>query len=182
MTYAPAWPPQNVQAIGALARGSNGTLWAGTGEANPPGGGLTYFGDGIYSSTDGGQTWEKRGLADSGSFGRIAVDPTDPDTIFAAAAGTVSTSVSQRGIYRSTDGGDTWVQVLEPPNDTTGGADRARPVEPEPDLRALWDLQKQRRPHHRRRRARASTLHRRREHMDAAEAHSRSPRTTPPRP
>jgi len=140
MTYAPAWPPQDVQAIGALARGSNGTLWAGTGEANPPGGGLTYFGDGLYSSTDGGQTWVKRGLADSGSFGRIAVDPANPNRIFAAAAGTVSTSVSQRGIYRSTDGGDTWQQVLEPPNDTTGGADLAiDPSNPNRIFATLWD-------------------------------------------
>jgi len=112
MTYTTAWPDQNVQAIGALARASNGTLWAGTGEANPPGGGLTYFGDGIYSSTDGGATWQRRGLTDSGSFGRIAIDPTNPNRLFAAAAGTVSTSVSQRGIYRSTDGGATWQQEI----------------------------------------------------------------------
>jgi photosystem II stability/assembly factor-like uncharacterized protein len=139
-TFTTAWPDDNTQAIGALARGSDGTLWAGTGEANPPGGGLTYFGDGIYSSTDGGQTWQNRGLTDSGAFGRIAVDPSDPNVIFAAAAGTVSTSVSQRGIYRSTDGGATWVQVLAPSNATTGGADIAiDPSNPNTIFATLWD-------------------------------------------
>ena len=48
------WPDANVQAMGAIAKAPDGTLWAGTGEANPPGGGLTYFGDGIYKSTDDG--------------------------------------------------------------------------------------------------------------------------------
>jgi photosystem II stability/assembly factor-like uncharacterized protein len=139
-TFTPSWPSENAQAIGALARGSDGTLWAGTGEANPPGGGLTYFGDGIYNSTDGGATWTNRGLTDSGSFGKIVVDPTNPNRIFAAAAGTVSTSVSQRGIYRSTDGGNTWVQVLEPPNDTTGAADVAiDPSDPNRIFATLWD-------------------------------------------
>jgi photosystem II stability/assembly factor-like uncharacterized protein len=139
-TFTTAWPDSNAQAIGALARGSDGRLWAGTGEANPPGGGLTYFGDGIYSSDDGGKTWQNRGLTDSGSFGRIVVDPTNPNRIFAAAAGTVSTSVSQRGIYRSTDGGQSWQQVLAPPDDTTGGADIAiDPSNPNRVFATLWD-------------------------------------------
>jgi len=140
MTYVTAWPDDYVQAIGAMARGSDGTLWVGTGEANPPGGGLTYFGDGIYSSSDGGQTWDNRGLTDSGSFGRIMVDPTNPNILWAAAAGTVSTSVSQRGVYKSTDHGATWKQVLAPPNATTGGADLAiDPTNPSRVFATLWD-------------------------------------------
>jgi hypothetical protein len=139
-TFTPSWPDGSVQAIGALARGSDGTLWAGTGEANPPGGGLTYFGDGIYSSADNGATWQFRGLSDSGSFGRIVVDPSNPSRIFAAAAGTVSTSVSQRGIYRSVDAGATWQQVLAPPNGTTGGVDIAiDPSNPNKIFASLWD-------------------------------------------
>ena len=61
MTYTPAWPNDYPQAIGSLARGSDGTLWAGTGEANASGGGITYFGDGVYKSTDGGATWHEHG-------------------------------------------------------------------------------------------------------------------------
>jgi photosystem II stability/assembly factor-like uncharacterized protein len=141
-TFTTAWPDDYQQAIGALARGSDGTLWVGTGEANPPGGGLTYFGDGIYSSDDGGQTWQNRGLTDSGSFGRIVVDPTNANVVYAAAAGTVSTSVSQRGIYKSTDHGATWDRVLTPPTGDlyTGGADIA--IDPSNHLRVfatLWD-------------------------------------------
>jgi hypothetical protein len=139
-TFTTSWPDDSVQAIGALARGSDGTMWAGTGEANPPGGGLTYFGDGVYSSTDNGATWQNRGLSDSGSFGKVVVDPTNPARIFAAAAGTVSTSVSQRGIFRSVDAGATWQLVLAPPNATTGGADIAiDPTNPNKIFASLWD-------------------------------------------
>src|SRR5690349_5760080 len=74
-TYTPTWPTDVTQTIGALAIGPDGTLWAGTGEANPSGGGLTYFGDGVYKSTDGGASWQHWGLTDSAAVGRIAVDP-----------------------------------------------------------------------------------------------------------
>jgi hypothetical protein len=140
LTYSTAWPDSYPQAIGALARGSDGTLWAGTGEANPPGGGLTYFGDGIYKSTDNGASWQFSGLPDSGSFGRIVVDSTNPNRIFAAASGTVSTSTAQRGIYRSLDGGATWVQVLAPTTATTGGVDvTIDPTNPNKLFAAMWD-------------------------------------------
>ena len=72
------WPDHFTQPIGAMARGSDGTLWVGTGEQNPPGGGLTYFGDGVYKSTDNGATWTNVGLRQSEAIGRIRVDPTEP--------------------------------------------------------------------------------------------------------
>ena len=78
-TYTPAWPNNYPQAIGSLARGSDGTLWAGTGEANASGGGITYVGDGVYRSTDGGATWTNVGLGNAGMIGRIAVDPANPN-------------------------------------------------------------------------------------------------------
>ena len=62
--WASSGPTRTSQTMGAFAQAPNGDLWAGTGEANPPGGGLTYFGDGIYKSTDNGTTWSKMGLAD----------------------------------------------------------------------------------------------------------------------
>ena len=77
--------------MGAIARASDGTPWVGTGEANPSGGGLTFSGDGVYKSTDGGQTWQNTGLADSASIGRIVVNPTDPNEVWVAAAGWVGT-------------------------------------------------------------------------------------------
>ena len=139
-TFTPAWPAQQNQTMGALERGSDGTLWAGTGEANPPGGGLTFFGDGIYSSTDGGASWQNRGLGDSAAIGRIAVDPSNPDRIFVAASGSPYKPVSERGLYRSEDGGQTWHQVLAPSNDTTGAIDIViDPQNPKRMLAAMWD-------------------------------------------
>jgi photosystem II stability/assembly factor-like uncharacterized protein len=139
-TYAPVWPTDVTQTIGALALSPDGTLWAGTGEANPSGGGLTYFGDGVYKSTDGGATWQHWGLVDSAAIGRIAVDPSDPDRVFVAASGSISRSVGQRGIYRVTNGGKDWKLVLAPPNDTTGGVDIAiDPSNPRRIFAALWD-------------------------------------------
>jgi photosystem II stability/assembly factor-like uncharacterized protein len=139
-TFTPVWPRSLTQTMGALAMGPDGTLWAGTGEANPSGGGLTYFGDGVYKSTDGGATWQHWGLTDSAAIGRIAVDPMNPDRVFVAAAGWLSRSVSQRGIYRVTNGGKDWTRVLTPPNDTTGGIDVAiDPSNPNRIFAALWD-------------------------------------------
>jgi photosystem II stability/assembly factor-like uncharacterized protein len=141
-TFTTAWPDDQTQTMGALAQAPSGTLWAGTGEANPSGGGLTYFGDGIYKSTDGGATWQNAGLTDSASFGRIAVDPDDSDTVFAAASGSISRVVSQRGLYKTTDAGKTWRRVLAPPNDTTGAIDVTvdhSAAHPHRVYAALWD-------------------------------------------
>jgi photosystem II stability/assembly factor-like uncharacterized protein len=140
VTWTPAWPTDLTQPMGALARGSDGTLWAGTGEANPSGGGLTFFGDGIYKSSDGGHSWQLSGLPDSAAFGRIVVNPTNPQEVWAAAAGSISWVASQRGIYHTTDGGHTWQQALAPPNDTTGGIDIALdPSNPTHVYATLWD-------------------------------------------
>jgi photosystem II stability/assembly factor-like uncharacterized protein len=143
-TFTPAWPDDHVQNMGSLAQDAHGVLWAGTGEANPSGGGLTYFGDGIYRSADGGATWQHMGLEDSAAIGRIAVDPTDAtgNTVFAAASGSISRVAGQRGLYRTTDGGQTWKLVLAPPNPTTGAIDIAvdpSAAHPHRIYAALWD-------------------------------------------
>src|SRR4051794_1028612 len=138
--WTSVWPNDYVQTMGALAEDSKGVLWVGTGEANPPGGGLTYFGDGVYKSTDGGAHWTNTGLRDSASIGRLAIDPSNPNRVFAAAAGHVARSVSQRGLYRTDDGGRTWKLVLAPPNATTGAIDVAiNPTNPSIVYASLWD-------------------------------------------
>jgi photosystem II stability/assembly factor-like uncharacterized protein len=139
-SWTPVWPAENVQTMGSLAEDANGTLWAGTGEANPPGGGLTYFGDGIYKSTDGGAHWTNMGLHDSASIGRIAIDATHPDTVFAAATGHIARSVPERGLYRTRDGGATWQRVLAPINASTGAVDVAiDPTDHNRVYATMWD-------------------------------------------
>ena len=143
MTYTPAWPADYPQAIGALARGSDGTLWAGTGEANASGGGITYVGDGVYRSTDGGVTWTNVGLDNAGMIGRIAVDPTNPQRVLVAAAGSIYSTGGKRGLYRTVDGGTHWKAILVPDLDAapfTGVVDVAiDPVNPNRVYATQWD-------------------------------------------
>jgi photosystem II stability/assembly factor-like uncharacterized protein len=139
-TLQKAWDDDNAQAIGAIAIGPDGTVWAGTGELNPGGGSITFGGSGIYRSDDGGRTWKRRGLVDSGTTGRIVVDPTDPDTIYVAAGGSLFNRGGERGIYRSTNGGASWHLVLAPETPFTGGADLVMdPANPERLYAAMWD-------------------------------------------
>jgi photosystem II stability/assembly factor-like uncharacterized protein len=139
--WTPAWPTQNTQAVGALARGSDGTLYAGTGEgSNPSGGGSTFMGDGLYTSHDGGASWQLSGLQDSGAFGRIVVNPDNPKEVWAAATGSLTWVSSQRGLYHSTDGGQTWQLALGGTGDHVGAVDVAlQPGNPHVILASLWD-------------------------------------------
>jgi len=142
-TYTTAWPDDYPQAIGSLARGPDGALWAGTGEANASGGGITYVGDGVYKSTDGGQTWKNVGLKNAGMIGRIAVDPADPDVVLVAASGSIYSTGGTRGLYRTVNGGKNWAPVLVPDLDAapyTGAVDVAfDPVNPNRVYATLWD-------------------------------------------
>jgi photosystem II stability/assembly factor-like uncharacterized protein len=139
--WTPAWPTRTNQALGALARGSDGTLYAGTGEgSNPSGGGSTFMGDGLYKSTDGGATWKLSGLPDSGAFSRIVVNPDDPKEVWAASAGSLTWVSGERGLYHSTDGGETWQLALAPIGDHVGAADVAlQPGNPHVILASMWD-------------------------------------------
>jgi len=139
-TWTYAWDPNLTQAMGAVAVGSDGVIYAGTGEANPGGGSIVFGGTGVYRSTDGGTTWQLSGLPTSGAIGRIMIDPKDPKTIFVAATGNLFVPGGERGLYRSTDGGTTWTRVLEGANDTTGAVDIAiDPVNPNNILVGMWD-------------------------------------------
>ena len=138
--FTSIWPAANPQSMGALVITSTGILFAGTGEANPGGGSITYGGAGVYRSTDGGTTWQQVGLTNSHAIGRLAIDPTDPQHIFAAAAGDLYNPGGDRGVYESTDGGSTWTQVLAGDNDTTGAVDLAiDPTNPNRVFAAMWD-------------------------------------------
>ncbi|HMB68991.1 MAG TPA: hypothetical protein VKU85_06750, partial [bacterium] len=114
-------------------------LYAGTGEPNGGGGSVTYGGTGVLKSTDGGDTWTITGLPDSRFIGRVAVSPGDPDQVFVAALGSLFSPSPDRGVYRSTDAGGSWQQVLAL-NDTTGAVDVAvHPTDPDVVYAAMWE-------------------------------------------
>ncbi len=101
-----------VGAIGSLAVAPSdvNVVYAGTGSACPRGN--ISVGDGIYRSTDAGKTWEHIGLRHAGQIGAIAVHPDDPDLAYVAALGYIFGPNEDRGVYRTTDGGETWERVL----------------------------------------------------------------------
>jgi photosystem II stability/assembly factor-like uncharacterized protein len=139
-TFTPLWPARFPQSIGAITVAPTGTIYVGTGEANPGCGDLSYSGNGVYRSTDGGRTWQNVGLRDSGEIGAIAVDPQNPATIYVAAAGTITSLGGQRGLYRSTDGGTSWQRVLAGVTPATGAIDVAiDPGSPKIVLAAMFD-------------------------------------------
>jgi hypothetical protein len=117
-------------------------VWVGTGErANRQSSG---WGDGVYKSTDGGQTWRNMGLRDSKHIGRIVLHPDDPDVVYVAAMGHLWGPNEERGIYKSTDGGTTWKAVLQV-DARTGGVDVAMdPGDPNVLYAAMY--QRERRP------------------------------------
>ncbi|OWY23463.1 glycosyl hydrolase [Sphingobacteriales bacterium UPWRP_1] len=135
------------QAVGSLAIDPQNpaVLYAGTGEANAGGGSVTYDGTGIYKSTNGGASWFQTGLEETGSIARIAVDPRNPQRLFAAAMGKLFANNPQRGLYRSTDGGKSWEKVLYL-SQATGCVDVAiNPQNPKIVYAAMWE--RIRKPH-----------------------------------
>jgi photosystem II stability/assembly factor-like uncharacterized protein len=110
--------------IGAIALNQRDTsiVWLGTGErANRQ---SSSWGDGVYKSTDGGATWRNVGLKASAHIGRIVLHPTDANRVFVAAIGQLWGPNPERGLYRTTDGGNTWQQVLKV-DENTGVTDVA---------------------------------------------------------
>jgi photosystem II stability/assembly factor-like uncharacterized protein len=128
-----------VISIGALAIDpvDPDILYAGTGEANSSS--QSFIGNGIYKTVDGGETWQHLGLEQSAYFGRIIIDYSNTNRIFAAATGTLFGPNETRGIYRSTDGGEQWERVLFV-TDSTAGIDIVQhPSNPEILYAAMWE-------------------------------------------
>ncbi|WP_117210772.1 WD40/YVTN/BNR-like repeat-containing protein [Allorhizocola rhizosphaerae] len=139
VTMSSVWPDRLPQSLGALAIAPDGTLYAGTGEPDHGGGG-SYYGTGVYRSTDGGAHWHSLGLSDTGAIGRIRIDPADPRRIFVAAQGRLFDTGGERGVYLSENGGKSWRKVLDGLNSSTGAIDLAiNPANPDIVLAAMWD-------------------------------------------
>ncbi|MEO0558719.1 MAG: glycosyl hydrolase, partial [Bacteroidota bacterium] len=113
------------------------TVWVGTGEN--VGGRHAAYGDGIYRSTDGGRTWENRGLKESERLSTIWIHPENSDVVLVAAQGPMWSSGGERGLYRTEDGGETWTLVLGG-GDWTGATDLVvDPRDPDVMYAATWD-------------------------------------------
>ncbi len=130
-----------------ISKADSDVIWVGTGEVNAGGGSLAYDGDGVYYSSDGGLTWESKGLPDVGSIGKVLIDPNDANTVFVGAMGPLFRDDTNRGVYRSTDGGTTWEQVLFV-SDITGVIDMANhPTNSDIIYATSWE--RERRPQYR---------------------------------
>jgi len=118
VTFEHQWDDENTYSVGALtlAPSDHNVLWLGAGEADPRN--SVSYGDGVYRSTDGGATWTHLGLDDSERIKRIVVDPRDPDVALVCAMGHEWGPNRERGIFRTTDGGQSWEHVLFIDEDT----------------------------------------------------------------
>ena len=131
-TWTPVFDKEAVSTIGdiAIAPSDPSIVWVGTGEPNNRQ--SSSWGDGAYKSLDGGKTWQRMGLAATHHIGRVVIHPRNPDVVYVAAEGHLWGPNPERGVYKTTDGGKTWSQVLKI-NDDTGVSDIA--MDPEsPDI------------------------------------------------
>jgi photosystem II stability/assembly factor-like uncharacterized protein len=112
VTFEPVFDNAGAYSIGCVTIDKNNTniVWIGTGENNNQR--AVGYGDGIYKSEDGGKSFKNMGLSKSEHIGNIAIDPNNSDIVYAAAYGPVWSAGGERGIYKTTDGGKTWKQVL----------------------------------------------------------------------
>jgi len=108
VTWEPVFDDQSTSTIGdvTVAPSNPDIVWVGTGEPNNRQ--SSSWGNGVYRSMDGGKTWQNMGLADSHHIGRIVIHPTDPDFVYVAALGHLWGPNKKRGLYKTTDGGQTW--------------------------------------------------------------------------
>jgi photosystem II stability/assembly factor-like uncharacterized protein len=141
--YRPVFDEQPVQSIGAIALDPQNSknVWVGSGESWTRN--SVSIGNGIYKSTDGGETWTHSGLEKSERIAKIAVNPKNGETVFAAVPGALWSDSPDRGLYKTTDGGKTWNQVLKGPNLSTGCTDVAiDPANPDIMFAAMWDFRR----------------------------------------
>src|SRR2546428_6371907 len=123
-TWASVFDKQGTSSIGSVAVSESdpNTIYVGTGEACIRGN--ISHGDGVYKSVDGGKTWKNVGLRDTRAIGKVIVNPKNPDIVFVAALGHPFGPNTERGIFRTSDGGKSWERVLFK-DENTGGIDIA---------------------------------------------------------
>ncbi|HND52643.1 MAG TPA: PDZ domain-containing protein, partial [Pirellulaceae bacterium] len=130
---------QSTVSIGAVAVAPSDSkiVWVGTGENNPRN--SVSYGDGVYKSVDGGKSWKRMGLEKTYQIGHIVVHPTDPNIVYVGALGRLYGANPERGLYKTTNGGESWERVLFV-DDKTGVIDfRLHPTQPDTLIVATWE-------------------------------------------
>jgi photosystem II stability/assembly factor-like uncharacterized protein len=142
-TFKPVFDKQDVQSIGAVTIDptNHDTIWVGSGESWTRN--SVSVGNGIYKSTDGGETWTNMGLKESERIAKIIVDAHDGNTVYACVPGKLWSDSPDRGLYKTTDGGKSWSLVLKGKNLSTGcSMISADPKDPNTLFAALWDFRR----------------------------------------
>jgi photosystem II stability/assembly factor-like uncharacterized protein len=142
-TFRPMFDKQPVQSIGAIALDphDSDSVWVGTGEAWTRN--SVSIGNGVYHSADGGETWANVGLPNSERIVKLAVDPRNGNSVLVCVTGKLWSDSSERGVYRTNDGGKTWALVLTGHNGSTGcGGMSVDAKNPDVVFASLWDFRR----------------------------------------
>ncbi|MFC0605065.1 VPS10 domain-containing protein [Winogradskyella pulchriflava] len=137
--WEPIFDKEVTASIGAveIQQSNPSVIWVGTGEGNPRN--SLNGGYGIYKSLDGGKSWMAMGLEKTRHIHRIIVDPTNPDVVYVGAIGSPWGEHPERGVFKTTDGGETWTKILFE-NNKTGVADLVMdPTNPNKLIAAMWE-------------------------------------------
>lgn len=138
-TWAPIFDDQPILNIGAIAiqQSNPSVVWVGTGEGNPRN--SINIGGGIYKSLDGGKTWKSMGLEKTRNIHRIFIDPTNPNVVYVGVIGNPYGEHPERGVFKTTDGGQTWEKILYT-NDKSGVGEMVMdPKNPNKLLVNMWE-------------------------------------------
>ncbi len=137
--WKPIFDKELTASVGALAiqQSNPSVIWVGTGEGNPRN--SLNGGYGVYKSLDGGKSWKAMGLQKTRHIHRIKIDPTNPNTVYVGAIGSPWGEHPERGVFKTTDGGETWKKILFV-NNKTGVADLVMdPTNPNKLIAAMWE-------------------------------------------
>ena len=142
-TFKPVFDKEPVQSIGAITIDPTNpkVVWVGSGEAWTRN--SVSIGNGVYKSTDGGDTWTNMGLPESERIVKILVDPSSPNTVYVCVPGKLWSDSNDRGVYKTSDGGKSWSKVLAGGNASTGCSMLSMdPSNPRTLFAGMWDFRR----------------------------------------
>jgi photosystem II stability/assembly factor-like uncharacterized protein len=144
LTWEPIFENESTFTIGdiAISESNPEIIWVGTGETQPRHSGYSYAGTGVFKSTDAGKTWQNMGLNDTHHIGKVIIDPQNPQIVYVAAIGHFWSDNTQRGVFKTIDGGNNWQKILFISN-KTGVVDMVMdPSDNKTLFAAAWQLKK----------------------------------------